>query len=394
MRVLVVIPHHGQLSPQGAAKRVGEILLHLPTSGPDSTLQILIPEAARALKLPDWPDKRHYFYEPRILGRSIPFCLDHCRSLQTAYLRIVKEERIDVVLFSFPWGLASLATRSPVPTIYLSHGVESDFAITTLQHLGMNVPIVRAMFQAWIASIEKVACEKAKFILTMSEDDRRRYSSKYGIPSEKTAFLPHPAVVSPRYENGKEMRKKYSIPENAFLVVFHGTWNHYPNREAISAITSDIAPYCRQQHPSMYFLVAGPGVPQSRQEGVVEVGYEEHLSTLIQACDAAIVPIRSGGGVRMKLFDYFVNGTPVVSTAFGAQGLGLRNGQEAMLTENSPRALAEALLELARNPDLRASLAHHAAAFIQEHHSPNRVRMVLAKAFETATARRFQDTGT
>ena len=109
------------------------------------------------------------------------------------------------------------------------------------------------------------------------------------------------------------------------------------------------------------FVIAGSGAPRevmnlARQPGIVVAGGFDDVAPLYRRAALAVVPIRAGGGTRIKLLESAKHGVPVVATRFGAAGTGLRSGQELLLADTE-RDFAAACARLLTDGRLASRLA-------------------------------------
>ncbi|MGE5233101.1 MAG: glycosyltransferase, partial [Acidobacteriota bacterium] len=102
---------------------------------------------------------------------------------------------------------------------------------------------------------------------------------------------------------------------------------------------------------------------------------------------AAIVPLRAGGGTRIKILEAFAAGVPVLATAVGAEGIDAADGRELLLGDG-PEELAAACFRLHGDPDLHRRLVAAAGALVRERYSyevvGRRIREVVARGTGTA----------
>ena len=102
--------------------------------------------------------------------------------------------------------------------------------------------------------------------------------------------------------------------------------------------------------------------------GLHVVGTVEDIRPHLQSCDFMVVPLRAGGGTRIKIFEAMAMGVPVVSTTIGAEGLPVTHG-ENILIANSDQELADACLTLLTNPALAKNISSAARKKVEKDHS-------------------------
>jgi glycosyltransferase involved in cell wall biosynthesis len=160
-------------------------------------------------------------------------------------------------------------------------------------------------------------------------------------------------------------------------ILFVGNLGYLPNIDAVTWFASRIWPRLRGAVPlPIRLVIAGPGAPRQvtalgRRPGIVIAGPVDDVGRLYRRAALAVVPIRAGGGTRIKLLESASYGVPIVATRFGAAGTGLRSSHELLLadTEQDFAACCERLLTDDR---LASSLAVQARRTAGREYDPRR----------------------
>jgi glycosyltransferase involved in cell wall biosynthesis len=159
-------------------------------------------------------------------------------------------------------------------------------------------------------------------------------------------------------ENGADTRAN-TRPNTAFqnrdALLFVGSMNYKPNIDAVTHFAREIWPLVRRRFPAWRFVIVGsdpaPSVSAlSAQPGIEVTGSVEDVTEYYGRSLAAVVPLRMGGGTRLKILEAMAAGTPVVSTALGAEGIDLTPDRDIMLV-NKPAEWVDALSALASSPE-------------------------------------------
>ena len=137
---------------------------------------------------------------------------------------------------------------------------------------------------------------------------------------------------------------------DAQTLVFLGALDWRPNLEAVRWFLESVWPLVRRAVPAACFHVAGSNPPRglegiARADGVRFLGRVPDARDFLASGAAMVVPLLSGGGVRVKIIEAMALGVPVVSTRLGATGIGARDGEEILLADG-PDRLAEACVAL------------------------------------------------
>jgi glycosyltransferase involved in cell wall biosynthesis len=158
-----------------------------------------------------------------------------------------------------------------------------------------------------------------------------------------------------------------------------GLLTYEPNLDALGYFTSEVLPIVRRERPDVTLRVVGRygDGPRIRAiaatDGVDMLGELPDVTDELRRATVAVVPIRFGGGTRIKLLEAFAYGLPAVSTTVGAEGLDVVPGTHLLVAEG-PKAFAEACLTLLRDEHARERLAAAARLLYLESYQWSMVR--------------------
>jgi glycosyltransferase involved in cell wall biosynthesis len=153
-----------------------------------------------------------------------------------------------------------------------------------------------------------------------------------------------------------------------FTFLFVGNFDYYPNSDAARYFCAQVLPLLRAGAPGPFrvrFVGASPPPAVCALAGEPEVtvtGPVADVTPWYESAHAVIVPVRAGGGTRIKILEAFAHRRPIVSTAAGAEGLGVGSGRH-LLVADSPADFAADCARLMRDPDLGRALADQGASF-------------------------------
>ena len=108
------------------------------------------------------------------------------------------------------------------------------------------------------------------------------------------------------------------------------------------------------------------------------LGSVDEVGPYYQEADAAIVPLRAGGGTRVKILEAFALQVTVVSTSKGIEGLEVIHGQHVLIAD-TPLAFAEQCAKLMADPSLRGNLAQNAKSLVASKYSTKRLAEILCR---------------
>jgi glycosyltransferase involved in cell wall biosynthesis len=174
-------------------------------------------------------------------------------------------------------------------------------------------------------------------------------------------------------------------------LVFVGSMNYIPNVDAAEFFVNDVLPLIARERPDVTFTIVGArpsaAVRRLAEDPRVSVtGPVDDVRPYYAAAAAAVVPLRAGGGVRMKILEGMALGVPMVSTTIGAEGLSLEHGRE-LLIGDTPQELADAAIGLLRDPALGDRLARAARETALRRFSWESVAAVLDGVYNSVVGR-------
>jgi glycosyltransferase involved in cell wall biosynthesis len=150
-------------------------------------------------------------------------------------------------------------------------------------------------------------------------------------------------------------------------VVFLGGFRHPPNVDAVLWFYAEVWPRISSHRPMSRFVIAGshppPEILALQSERVVVTGRIDDLRPAFERARAFVAPLRYGAGVKGKIYTAMSFGTPVVTTSVGAEGIGLRAGEDALVAD-SPEDLAAAVIKVFADQDLERGLREAGPRFV------------------------------
>ncbi len=175
-------------------------------------------------------------------------------------------------------------------------------------------------------------------------------------------------------------------------ICFLGGFRHTPNIDAVQFFVAEVFPLLRRAEPGIRCIIAGAHPPAEVKAlaaaDIVVTGMVPDLRDVFDAVRVCVCPLRAGAGVKGKISVAMSYGVPVVVTSIGAEGMGLRDGED-MLLADAPAAIAEACLRAYRDEALWTRLSEAGQALVRRNHSTEMGQRVLAEAIDTALRHRI-----
>jgi GT2 family glycosyltransferase/glycosyltransferase involved in cell wall biosynthesis len=273
---------------------------------------------------------------------------------------LVRRYDIDLVELEYTHSGAYIADDLGVPTVLVEHDIAYRSALRGAL-LRTGVPRqARALFDvARLYRWEIETARKADVALTASELEAQMLRRR-GVP-RATSAVPNGVDVA-AFEPGGGRQEVRDI-------LFVGYFLHPPNVDGLNHFVSSVWPHLRDQGRRLSVTVVGSGLAadlRARVEaaGFHYAGFVDDLAAEFWSHRVFVCPIRFGAGTRIKLLEAAAARCAIVSTTLGAEGLGLRNGRDALLADD-PAAFAQAVLQLLDDKELRVRLGDAAHDTVQ-----------------------------
>lgn len=308
----------------------------------------------------------------------------YCRPEVRRELRqLLERENYDVIVCDFLVAAGVIPWDTPTPKVIFTHNVEA--AIWRRHYEVATNPIWKAIsWQEWrkMEAAERRYLRLADHVLTVSETDRDAFASF--LESEKLTVIPTGVDL--------DYFQPMPVQETANSLVFTGSMDWLPNEDGILYFVEAILPLIKQQRPEVLLEVVGRTPSRKlqalaeREKSVRLTGWVEDIRPFVARGQVCIVPLRIGGGTRLKIFEAMAMGKAVVSTSVGAEGLPVQHGENILLAD-TPDDFARSVISLLRDSNRRNHLGAAARALVQEKYSWPKVAESFAHALRDVITR-------
>jgi len=357
------------LSELSRLHAVTVVTTHRPGEDPEA-LASALPRCTRVISIPHEAPKWH---QPRFALHLLKSWLSRLPvDLMRHRVRGVREEvhrclasgRFDVCIADFLVSLPNVPRKTPVPLVVFSHNVEHMI----WKRLG------RARSRLWERALlavewrkmrryEGFACRRADLTLSVSDADRDALqrlspgSTLHTVPTGVDVAHFAPAEV----------------PERAFSLVYVGSMDWYPNEDAMHYFMEEILPRIRARVPETAVTVVGRNPSARLREAAAAAnvhvtGTVDDVRPHVASAALFMVPLRVGGGTRLKIFEALAMAKAVVSTGIGAEGLPLVE-EEHFVRADDPAGFAACAAALLRDPGRRKRLGQAGRRLVVERYA-------------------------
>jgi polysaccharide biosynthesis protein PslH len=232
------------------------------------------------------------------------------------------------------------------PKVLFQHNVE---AVIRTRHAAHATGPARLYLQQEAAKLKRFegrAAAAFDHCIMVSEEDCRTMQVEYGATN--TSAIPTGVDIE-YFDTGGAEGDEPSL-------VFVGSMDWLPNQDAVDYFTAAILPRVRREVPAR-FVVVGRNPPESIRRieatgGITVTGTVDDVRPFLANGHVCVVPIRIGGGTRIKIFEAMAMGKAVVSTTVGAEGLPVTHESDILLAD-TPDEFAAQIVRLLESRDLR-----------------------------------------
>jgi sugar transferase (PEP-CTERM/EpsH1 system associated) len=323
---------------------------------------------------------RFYGDTARHLADPLPYAVGKYRS--RAYRRRVKvllaRDAFDLLVCDFLVPAVNLPHRLPCPAVIFTHNVESEI---WRRHVETEANVFkRALYRTQhqrMLRFEGRTLERFDGVLVVSDADRDTFARIY------PRSLRAPAHVVPTGVD-TEFFTPSSSPSASRRLVFSGSMDWLPNEDAMVFFCREVWPLIRAEEAGVTLSIVGraptPTVLKlGKEPGIQVTGGVDDVRSYIADAAVYIVPLRIGGGTRLKIFEAMAMSKAVVSTTVGAEGLPVENGEHVLLADD-PQSFARAVVGLIRDVDRRRQLESAARALVVDRYDWSAVAVELDQA--------------
>ncbi len=318
-----------------------------------------------AFRIPQEHSRRRWVWDhlrSLLVGRAYTDFVYESPDFESRLRELLASTRFDIVHADS----LDLARYFPLvdgtPVVCVHHNVES--ALLSRRAQAERTWWRRAYLEHQAGRLEDLVRhwgERVALNITVSEEDRQ--ALEHLVPAGRFTVVP----------NGVDVDYFKPTPGRDEGIVFVGGSTWFPNRDALSYFSESILPILRQEGASAPVTWVGRASEAecrsyARRYGIRLTGYVEDIRPHVRDAACYVVPLRVGGGTRLKILDAWAMGKAVVSTSIGCEGLAARDG-ENILIRDTARGFAEAVRDVLRDRELREHLGSSGRATVERLYS-------------------------
>ena len=272
------------------------------------------------------------------------------------------EQRFDVAVCDFLDAAVNFPGNLNIPSVLFQHNVESEIWRRHAATAGnpAREMMYRMEFRKMLRYERAVVC-KFQHVIAVSENDRSLMTQWVDgdrvtvVPTgvDLKQYRPDPAEFDPNFDPNR-------LDRSAPLITFVGAMDWEPNVDGVEYFCGEVWPAIKAEVPQARFRIVGRNPDRRVQkwawdsidDSIEVTGRVPSVVEHLQQSAVVIVPLRIGGGTRLKIYEAMATAKAVVSTTVGAEGLDVHHGRDIMLADDAP-SFAQAVIMLLRDPELR-----------------------------------------
>lgn len=326
------------------------------------------------------------------VGSSLPYAIAKYKSagMRNQISDRLSKGDIDVLICDFLTPAVNINFAHHCPTVLFQHNVET--MIWKRHYQVQQSPVKKSyLYGQWLKMrrFEERFCRKFDTVVAVSSEDREQMRAEYGLE----AVFDVPTGVDTEFfkPSGREERN----PKN---LVFTGSMDWLPNEDAIRYFTEEVLPLVKQDVPGVSLTVVGrnpsPFLIQLAENdpSIVVTGRVDDVRPHMERAAAYVVPLRIGGGTRLKIYEAMAMEKPIVSTTVGAEGLPLKAGSELLLADTTA-SFASSIVKLLNEPGFARGMGIRAATTVRERFGWQEVATRFSTICEKTVERKLQNVG-
>jgi glycosyltransferase involved in cell wall biosynthesis len=320
-----------------------------------------------------------------LLGRVYTRYLYESRSFAARLRGLLQSTRFDLVHADSMDLARYFPVHDDLPIVCVHHDVESELLgrRASLEHSPWRRAYVRHQSRL-MRQVERRWCPRVALNVVTSDRDRALLAEV--APGSRIDVVPN-GVDTDEYLPGSRV----ASPTDALTVAYVGGTAPFPNFDALEFFSREILPHLRSAVPHASARWIGRASASQQQHyreeyGIELTGYVDDTKPLMREAACHVVPLRVGGGTRLKILNAWALGKAVVSTSIGCEGLAAVDG-ENILIRDEPRAFAEAIATVLRDCELRRRLGEHGRATAERRYSWDAIGPQMIRAYSALITR-------
>jgi polysaccharide biosynthesis protein PslH len=272
-----------------------------------------------------------------------------------------REQRFDVAVCDFLDAAVNFPGNLTIPSVLFQHNVESE--IWRRHAATATNPAKKMMYQMEFRKMlryERAAICKFQHVIAVSENDRSLMMK--WVDGNRVTVIPTGVDLSQYRPPSDSNSDSQQFDTLRPVITFVGAMDWEPNIDGVEYFCSEVWPLIKAEVPQALFRIVGRNPDRRVQKWATDSTNGEHsievtgrVASVVEHLHQSavvIVPLRIGGGTRLKIYEAMATAKAVVSTTVGAEGLDVHHGRDILLADDAS-SFAHSVIMLLRDPEHR-----------------------------------------
>jgi glycosyltransferase involved in cell wall biosynthesis len=299
------------------------------------------------------------------------------RSFRKKIVQIIEQNNIDIVHVDTVGLSEYKKIIKNVPCIITHHNIESSL-------MARRSKVESNWFARYYVAKQSErlrryeAEESAKYPINVMMSKTDADELKEMSPGVETVIVPNGVDIN-YFQNIQEQQEQ--------AIIYTGGMNMFANKDAVMYLLSDIWPSLKSRIPEIKFYIIGQDPPKelvslaNEDSGINVLGYVDDIRPYVAKSAIYVVPLRVGGGTRLKVLDALAQGKAIVSTSIGSEGIEVTDRKNIYL-EDTAKGFADSIVELINDKDKREVLGDQARKLAVEKYAWPSIAVKLINAYK------------
>lgn len=309
-----------------------------------------------------------YMIKSYLTGRPFLVERDDLRPMQAMVNKLVQENVFDFIhadqltMVQFALRGASAAPKKKPRVIFDAHNAVWSIVERMQENAPWFLKPILGVEARRVKRYEGDLLKTVDHVLAVTDVDRKGLEEALAYSKIQKNDHIAPITIAPIAVDTQQQRPVKRKLDSKNIVTL-GTLHYPPNADGIRWFFTDVFPLIRQRVPDATLTIIGKNPPQDFAEyasghpdTVKLTGYVQDLVPYLEQSALMVVPVRAGGGMRVRILEAFAYAMPVVTTTIGLEGIEAEPGREVLVAD-SAKDFAACVIELLENADLQESLS-------------------------------------
>ena len=315
----------------------------------------------------------YYFLRSQVTGRPFLVERDDLSGVRSLVYQIVSSQAVDVIhadqltMAQFAFPLPVRSGRKPF-LVFDAHNAVWTITERMKENAAFYLKLPLILETKRIMEYEARIVRDFDATLAVTEPDRLALLNAL---HQQNFEGPVPISVIPIGVDTRLIKPVQQVSDSLNILTM-GTLYYPPNADGIRWFIQEVFPLIRQQIPAANLTIIGKSPPKdflklaaNPESGIVTTGFVPNLDPYFAESAVTVVPVRAGGGMRVRILEAFARAVPVVTTTVGAEGIDARPGVEVSIAD-SPSEFASAVIRILQDKELRERLAVNGRRLAEE----------------------------